>query len=48
VKDIDSWSKEQSYLNWQRAVQMANQWRRMLGMKEVSYPYPGDPTSRQA
>jgi hypothetical protein len=45
VKDIDSWSKEQNYLNWQRSVEMANQWRRMLDVPEVDYPYPGDPRS---
>lgn len=43
MKDIDSWSREQNYLDWKRAVDMANQWRRMLNVEEVNYPYPGDP-----
>jgi len=43
VKNIDSWSREQEYLSWKRAVDMANQWRRMLNVSEVDYPYPGDP-----
>ena len=43
MQDITSWSKEQEYLNWKRAVQMANQWRRTLGVQQVDYPYPGDP-----
>lgn len=43
MKDIESWSKDQNRVNWSLAVQMANHWRRMMGVKEVSYPYPGDP-----
>jgi hypothetical protein len=43
MKDIESWSKDQNRLNWSLAVQMANNWRRMMGVKEVNYPYPGDP-----
>jgi hypothetical protein len=43
VKDIKAWSREQNYLNWRLAADMANQWRRMLEVPEVDYPYPGDP-----
>lgn len=43
MKDIESWSQDQNRINWQLAVDMANNWRRMMGVKEVSYPYPGDP-----
>jgi len=43
VKDITSWSRELNYENWRRTVEMANQWRRMLDVPEVNYPYPGDP-----
>jgi hypothetical protein len=43
VKDIKSWSREQNYLNWERAVDMANTWRRMLEVPEMAYKYPGDP-----
>lgn len=46
MRDIESWSKEQGYLNWKRAVEMANQWRRTLGVPQVDYPYPGDPRER--
>ena len=43
MEDIESWSKDQDRLNWERAVQMANHWRRMMGVKEVNYPYLGNP-----
>lgn len=43
MKDIESWSKDQNRLNWSLAVQMANNWRRMMGVKEVNYPYPEIP-----
>ena len=46
MKDIKSWSKDQNQVNWELAVQMANHWRRMMGVKEVNYPYPGDPSQR--
>jgi hypothetical protein len=43
MKDMESWSKDQNKINWELAVNLANNWRRMMGVKEVSYPYPGDP-----
>ena len=43
MDDITRWSKEQNALSWQRAVSMANHWRRMMDIPEVNYPYPGDP-----
>jgi len=43
LKEIESWSREQNYLNWRQAVEMANNWRRMLDVPEVNYEYPGDP-----
>jgi hypothetical protein len=46
MEDIRSWSKQQNYLDWQRTVEMANQWRRMMNIPEVAYPYPGDPRER--
>ena len=43
MKDMESWSKDQNKINWELAVNLANNWRRMMGVKEVNYPYPGDP-----
>jgi len=43
MKNMESWSKDQNKINWELAVNLANNWRRMMGVKEVSYPYPGDP-----
>ncbi len=40
---MESWSKDQNKINWELAVNLANNWRRMMGVKEVNYPYPGDP-----
>jgi hypothetical protein len=37
---FDAWEQEQKRKNWQLAVELANQWRRSLGVPEVSYPYP--------
>ena len=36
-------SNRQDNINWQLAVNLANNWRRMLGVPEVRYPYPGRP-----
>lgn len=33
----------QSEQNWRLAVDLANTWRKMLGVPTVNYPYPGDP-----
>lgn len=35
--------RSQERINWELAVQMANNWRRMLKVPEVNYPYPGSP-----
>jgi hypothetical protein len=43
MKNMESWSKDQNKINWELAVNLANNWRRMMGVKEVNYPYPGDP-----
>jgi hypothetical protein len=43
MKNMESWSKDQNKINWELAVNLANNWRRMMGIKEVNYPYPGDP-----
>lgn len=43
MNDIQSWSRQQNQINWQLAVDLANRWRRSLGVREVNYPYPGDP-----
>lgn len=43
MKDMESWSKDQNKINWELAVNLANNWRRMMGVREVNYPYPGDP-----
>jgi hypothetical protein len=43
MKNMESWSKDQNKINWEIAVNLANNWRRMMGVKEVNYPYPGDP-----
>lgn len=37
----DPVERSQERTNWELAVQMANNWRRMLGEPEVNYPYPG-------
>ena len=42
MKNMESWSKDQNKINWELAVNLANNWRRMMGVKEVNYPYPGD------
>jgi hypothetical protein len=34
---------KQDRVNWQLALQSANAWRRMMGVPEVNYPYPGSP-----
>lgn len=35
--------EKQDRINWRLAVNMANHWRRMMGVDEVNYPYPGSP-----
>ena len=39
----DPVERSQERTNWELAVQMANNWRRMLDVPEVNYPYPGSP-----
>ena len=39
----DPVERSQDRINWDLAVQMANNWRRMMGVKEFNYPYPGSP-----
>jgi hypothetical protein len=39
----DPVERAQERTNWELAVQMANNWRRMLDVPEVNYPYPGSP-----
>ena len=39
----DSVGRKQELANWELAVRMANNWRRMLDVPEVNYPYPGSP-----
>lgn len=34
---------QQDRLSWQLAVKAANNWRRMMGVPEVNYSYPGNP-----
>jgi hypothetical protein len=42
----DPVERSQERTNWELAVQMANNWRRMLDVPEVNYPYPGSPRDR--
>jgi hypothetical protein len=42
----DPVERSQERTNWELAVQMANNWRRMLNVAEVKYPYPGSPRDR--
>jgi hypothetical protein len=39
----DPVERAQERTNWELAVQMANNWRRMLDKPVVKYPYPGSP-----
>ena len=42
----DPVERAQERTNWELAVQLANNWRRMLDVPEVNYPYPGSPRDR--
>jgi hypothetical protein len=33
--------KPQERRNWSLAVELANTWRKMMGVPTVNYPYPG-------
>ena len=35
--------RQQDNTNWRLAVNIAYNWRRMMGVPEVNYPYPGEP-----
>ena len=39
----DTIDRQQDQVNWQLAVDLANNWRRMMNQPEVKYPYPGRP-----
>lgn len=39
----DTIDRQQDQVNWQLAVNIANNWRRMMNQPEVKYPYPGRP-----
>ena len=39
----DTIDRQQDQVNWQLAVNIANNWRRMMDQPEVKYPYPGRP-----
>ena len=34
---------QQDRNNWRLAVNLANNWREMMGIAKVNYPYPGSP-----
>lgn len=34
-------NRKQDNINWRLAVNIANNWRRMMGVPEVNYLYPG-------
>ena len=38
--------RQQDNNNWRLAVNIANNWRRMMGIPEVNYPYPGSPDKK--
>jgi hypothetical protein len=38
--------RQQDNNNWRLAVNIANNWRRMMGVPEVNYPYPGSPDKK--
>jgi hypothetical protein len=38
--------RQQDNTNWRLAVNIANNWRRMMGVPEVNYPYPGSPDKK--
>jgi len=40
---LDTIDHQQDQINWQLAVNIANNWRRMMNQPEVKYPYPGRP-----
>jgi len=37
---------QQDRNNWRLAVNLANNWREMMGIAKVNYPYPGSPDKR--
>jgi len=39
-------NRKQNNINWRLAVNIANNWRRMMGVPEVNYPYPGSPDKK--
>lgn len=39
----DTINRQQDQVNWQLAVNLANNWRKMMNELEVKYPYPGRP-----
>ena len=40
-------NRQQDNTNWRLAVNIANNWRRMMmGVPEVNYPYPGSPDKK--
>ena len=38
--------RQQDNNNWRLAVNIANNWRRMMDVPEVNYPYPGSPDKK--
>lgn len=40
------YGRPQELRNWRLAVDLANNWRRMMGVEAVNYPYSGDPRDR--
>ena len=38
--------RQQDNTNWRLAVNIANNWRRMMSVPEVNYPYPGLPDKK--
>ena len=38
--------RQQDNINWRLAVNIANNWRRMMCVPEVNYPYPGSPDKK--
>jgi hypothetical protein len=41
MSKLDIINRQQDQVNWQLAVDLANNWRRMMNQPEVKYPYPG-------
>ena len=46
MSKLDTINRQQDQVNWQLAVNLANNWRRMMGIPEVDYPYPGSPDKK--